>query len=167
VVEEEIIYPAPTPRQIESEHVPKQYRDDFEEAAAVSGVSPKASAAISRRLLQHLLRDHFKVQNADLSREIDQFLSDNHVPSYIAEQIDAIRNVGNFAAHPLKETQTGAIVDVEPGEAEWLLDVLETLFDFAFVQPARAREARERLNEKLSAAGKPKMKAPKSRAPGA
>jgi hypothetical protein len=72
--------------------------------------------------------------------------------------VDAVRNVGNFAAHPLKETQTGAILDVEPGEAEWLLDVLEGLFDFAFVQPAKAREARERLNEKLQTAGKPAMK---------
>jgi hypothetical protein len=160
VLEEEIVYPAPSSREIDSTDVPENYRDDFAEAASVLDLSPKASAAISRRLLQHLLREQFKVKSADLSREIDEFLKDNHVPSYIAEQIDAIRNVGNFAAHPLKDSQAGTIVDVEPGEAEWLLDVLESLFDFAFIQPARAREARERLNEKLSAAGKPSMKSP-------
>jgi hypothetical protein len=46
-----------------------------------------------------------------------------------------------------------------------LLDVLETLFDFAFIQPARAKEAKERLNEKLREAGKPEMKSPQARKP--
>jgi hypothetical protein len=161
VTQEVIIYPKPQPRELESDDIPESYRNDFSEAAAVLDLSPKASAAISRRLLQQLLREHFAVKPADLSKEIDEFLHAAHVPSYIADQIDAVRNVGNFAAHPLKETQTGAILDVEPGEAEWLLDVLEALFDFAFVQPARARAARERLNMKLQTAGKPQMKGSK------
>jgi hypothetical protein len=33
--------------------------------------------------------------------------------------LDAIRTIGNFAAHPIKSTSSGEIVDVEPGEAEW------------------------------------------------
>lgn len=49
-------------------------------------------------------------------------------------------------------------MEVEPGEAEWLLDVLEGLFDFYFVQPANAQRKRDALNEKLKAAGKPGMK---------
>lgn len=165
VSDEEIIYPLPPPREIESGDVPAEYREDFAEAAGVLDLSPKASAAISRRVLQHLLRDHFKIKAADLSKEIDAFLTSVHVPSYIADQIDAVRNVGNFAAHPLKASQTGAILDVEPGEAEWLLDVLEALFDFAFVQPAHARTARAKLNEKLKAAGKPEMKSPSNEEP--
>jgi hypothetical protein len=35
-----------------------------------------------------------------------------------------------------KSTTTGVILDAEPGEAEWNLDILESLFDFYFVQPA-------------------------------
>ena len=80
------------------------------------------------------------------------------LPSHLAGAIDAIRNLGNFAAHPLKDTNTGEIVDVEPGEAEWLLDVLEQLFDFYFVQPEVLGRKRDELNEKLEAAGKPPMK---------
>ena len=76
----------------------------------------------------------------------------------MSSAIDAVRNIGNFAAHPIKDTNTGEIVEVEPGEAEWLLDVLEGLFDFYFVQPAELRRKREALNEKLEAAGKPPMK---------
>ena len=36
--------------------------------------------------------------------------------------INAIHNVGNFAAHPLKNTDKGLILHVEPVEAEWTLD---------------------------------------------
>jgi hypothetical protein len=74
------------------------------------------------------------------------------------DAIDAIRNVGNFAAHPLKDTNTGEIVEVEPGEAEWLIEVLEALFDFTFVQPKRLEERRKKLNAKLTTLGKPPMK---------
>jgi hypothetical protein len=76
----------------------------------------------------------------------------------LTESIDAIRNVGNLAAHPIKNTNTGVIVEVEPGEAEWLLDVLETLFDFAFIQPERLRVRKAKLNVKLAEAGKTAMK---------
>jgi hypothetical protein len=47
---------------------------------------------------------------------------------------------------------------VELGEAEWNLDVLESLFDFYFVQPARAKAKRDALNKKLADAGKPPLK---------
>lgn len=49
----------------------------------------------------------------------------------------AIRMIGNFAAHPMTSTNTGEVVDVEPGEAEFLLSVLEELLDYYFVRPAR------------------------------
>ena len=76
----------------------------------------------------------------------------------LSDAIDAIRNIGNFAAHPLKDTNTGEIVDVESGEAEWLLEVLEALFDFTFVQPKRLAAKKEKLNLKLKSLGKPPMK---------
>ena len=47
---------------------------------------------------------------------------------------------------------------VDPDEAEWNLDVLESLFDFYFVQPARAKAKRDALNKKLTDAGKPPLK---------
>jgi len=76
----------------------------------------------------------------------------------LADAIDAIRNIGNFAAHPIKSKQTGQIIPVEPGEAEWNLDVLESLFDFYFVAPEKLKEKRDELNKKLQEAKKPPMK---------
>lgn len=49
---------------------------------------------------------------------------------------------------------TGAIVDVETGEAEWMLDVLESLFDFYFVRPAKLAARKTELNKKLTDVGK-------------
>ena len=157
VEDERVIYPLNTKRAVPPE-VPEPYRKDFEEASAVLGISPKASAALSRRILQAILHQEFGISKGSLAQEIEEFLSRKDVPSSLAQAIDAIRNVGNFAAHPIKDNQTGAIVEVEPGEADWLLDVLELMFDYAFVQPARIAQMREKLNAKLQAAGKPLMK---------
>ncbi|PKN01594.1 MAG: hypothetical protein CVU77_04410 [Elusimicrobia bacterium HGW-Elusimicrobia-1] len=136
--------------------VPKYLAEDYIEAALVLEDSPKASAALSRRCLQQLLREYAKVNKSDLSKEIDEVI--NKLPSQLAESIDAIRNIGNFAAHPIKSTSSDKIVPVEQGEAEWNLDVLESLFDFYFVQPQKIKTRRESLNKKLKDAGKKEMK---------
>ena len=120
--------------------------------------SPKAAAALGRRCLQNLLRDHVKVEPGDLSSEIQQVLDSGKLPSGLHESIDAIRNIGNFAAHPMKSHQTGLILNVEPGEAEWTLDVLEELFDFHFVLPAVIQKKKDAFNKKLKEAGKPPIK---------
>jgi hypothetical protein len=41
----------------------------------------------------------------------------------------------------IKKTATGQIGEVEQGEAEWLIEVLESLFDFSFVQLERKGNA--------------------------
>ena len=80
------------------------------------------------------------------------------LPPYLAEAVDAVRVIGNFAAHPIKSKSSGEIVDVEDGEAEWLLDTLEALFQFYFVQPAVLQKRKEAMNQKLVEAGKPPLK---------
>ena len=135
--------------------VPENISSEYNEAALVLQLSPKASAALSRRCLQAVLREQGYPQR-DLAQQIDAVLP--RLPGYIAPNVDAIRNIGNFAAHPTKSQASGEIVDVEPGEAEWNLDVLDELFDFFYVQPELAKQKRDALNAKLTAAGKPPLK---------
>jgi len=52
-------------------------------------------------------------------------------------------------------------VAVEPHEAEWSLNILESLFDFYFDHPARAKAKRDALNAKLQNMGRPPMQQPK------
>lgn len=113
------------PKAVES-----PYREEYEEAGRVLSLSPKASAALSRRILQHLIREEAHIKKANLSLEIDELIKTAGLPSQVNEAVDSIRVIGNFAAHPIKYEHTGEIVEVEPGEAEWTLDVLDMLFDF-------------------------------------
>jgi Domain of unknown function (DUF4145) len=152
------LYPRAVSREPLDPAVPPEFAGDYIEACNVLDISPKASAALSRRIMQHVLREKAKVKAPNLDQEIQKVLDGNMVPSHIAESLDAVRTVGNFAAHPIKSTSSGEIVDVEAGEAEWNLDTVEALFDFYFVQPEKTRAKRAALNQKLSDAGKPKLK---------
>jgi len=153
-----LIHPRGISRAPLSTEVPNEFTKDYKEACLVLSDSPKASAALSRRCLQNILRGVAKVKHANLSDEIQQVMDSKTLPSHLSESIDAIRNIGNFAAHPIKSEKVGEIIDVEPGEAEWSLDVLEVLFDFYFVQPAKLKAKREALDKKLKETRKPKMK---------
>lgn len=138
--------------------VPSTLTEDYTEACLVLPDSSKASAALSRRCLQNILREIAKVKHDNLANEIQEVLDRNNLPSHITESLDAIRNIGNFAAHPIKSNSSGEIVPVETGEAEWNLDVLEALFDYYFVQPSIITKKKEALNKKLQDAGKKEMK---------
>src|SRR5690606_25064486 len=94
------------------------------------------------------------VKKGSLDSEIQQVVNSGKLPAYLIEALDVVREIGNIAAHPTEDTETGAIVDVEPGEAESLLDVIEGLFDFYFVLPKKMAQRREATNEKLRAAGR-------------
>ncbi|MBI5235515.1 MAG: DUF4145 domain-containing protein [Deltaproteobacteria bacterium] len=93
----------------------------------ILSLSPKASAALSRRCLQSILRGHAGVKPQDLSKEIAEVIASKELVQYLVDAVDAVRNIGNFAAHPIKSKNTGEIMDVEPGEADWLLDILGNL----------------------------------------
>ncbi len=154
----ESFYPHEQSARPVAPEVTEPYCSDFQEAATALRYSPKASAALSRRLLQHVLREKGHVKPGNLYDEIQRVIEAGEVSSGLADDLDTVRVVGNFAAHPIKSTNTGEIVDVEPGEAEWLLDVLEELLDHYFVKPARRAEQREQINAKLREAGKKELK---------
>ena len=153
-----MFYPKGSNRPPVPSDVPQIFADDYTEACLVLPDSPKASAALSRRCLQNLLREKAGVKHANLTDEIQEVIDSGKLPSHLVEVIDAIRNVGNFAAHPVKSQKTGEILPVEPQEAEWNLDVLEALFDFYFVQPSMVKKKRAALDNKLGEAGKQPMK---------
>lgn len=136
--------------------VPQHIAEDYNEAGVILNYSPKASAALSRRCLQTILRETDGIKNGTLDSEINQALK--LFPPYIGDAIDAIRNIGDFVAHPKKSTSAGEIVAVEPGEAEWALEVLEQLFDFCYVQPKKLKEKQDTLHKKLVDINKLKLK---------
>jgi hypothetical protein len=153
-----LVYPRKHSSRPLAVEVPSQYCADYDEACLVLSDSPKSSAALSRRLLQRLFHEHFGIKKKDLFQEIDEYIATQTPPSDLADQLHAIRNVGNMAVHPLTESAAGTIVDVEPGEAEWLVELIETLLDHTFVRPVRDATRKTSLNAKLAAIGKPPLK---------
>jgi hypothetical protein len=153
-----LVWPRTSGRPPAPAEVPPEYARDYNEACLVLNDSPKASAALSRRCLQNLIHDAAGITRGTLDAEIQALIDSHALPSYLADQIDGVRVHGNFAAHPIKSKITGQIMDVEPGEAEWLLDTLEGLFDFYFVVPAKVQQRRAATNAKLDEARKPPMK---------
>lgn len=156
-ISREMIYPAIT-NFVDMPEIPKQYSEDFLEAQKILYISPKASAALTRRTLQQILREEYNIKRKFLSEEIKEFCSKSGIPSQLSDSVDAIRLIGNFAAHPSKDLKTGEIVSVEEGEAEWLLEILNDLMDFTFIQPKKLERRKKELNVKLEQLGKPLLK---------
>lgn len=155
------VYPNSTFRSPTPKEVPASIRDDYEQACRVLPLSEKASAALARRCLQTILRAQGYAQR-DLAAQIDALLGEpdpaKAIPTSLRRTVDAIRNFGNFSAHPVTDLTTLQVIDVEPGEAEWCLDILDDMFDHYYVKPAEVDARKAALNAKLTAAGKPPAK---------
>jgi hypothetical protein len=155
------IYPPGSNRGPVPPEVPKNIAADYIEACLVLPLSPKASAALSRRCLQNILHNH-GYTGRDLAKQIDLLLNETDaskaITAVLRTTIDGIRNFGNFSAHPITDVSTLQVIDVEPHEAEWCLEILEEMFQHFYVRPAAATARKALLDAKLAAAGKPPSK---------
>jgi hypothetical protein len=97
--------------------IPVQLLDDYREACLIRNKSPKASATLSRRCLQGMIRDFWGIAKGRLIDEVNALQS--RVDAQTWKAIDAVRKVGNIGAH--MEKDVNLIVDVEPEEASLLI----------------------------------------------
>jgi hypothetical protein len=116
-------------------YIPQPILDDYKEACLIRDLSPKASATLSRRCLQGIIRDFWSAKPGQLIDEIDQIRPNVDPLAWAA--IDAVRKLGNIGAH--MEKDINVIVDVDPDEAELLIGLIETLLREWYV----AREERK------------------------
>jgi len=131
------------------QYVPKAIREDYEEACLIRDLSPKASATLSRRCLQGILRDFWKAKPGRLVDEIEEVK--DRVDPVTWDAIEAVRTLGNIGAH--MEKDINVIVDVEPEEAALLIELVETLLKEWYV----AREDRKvRMSAVVQAAASKK-----------
>lgn len=112
------------------DYVPQAIRNDYEEAYAIVNLSPKASATLSRRCLQGMIRDFFEVKEKTLYAEIDAIK--DQIPPKQWAVLDGVRKIGNIGAH--MEKDINCIVDIDPEEAEKLLKLIELLIDQWYIQ---------------------------------
>ena len=143
------------------EYIPTVIVGDYVEACKIRDLSPKASATLSRRCLQGMIRDFCKIQEDTLYKEISTLqkrVEEEKSPAGVtAETVEAchhVRKIGNIGAHMQKDIDV--IVDVDPSEAQILIDLIEMLVDEWYV----ARNSRENrlANLKLVSDEKEKLK---------
>jgi len=134
------------------DYVPLAIRSDYKEACLIVNMSPKASATLSRRCLQGIVRDFWNVKAGTLWQEIQQI--EDKTDNLTWQAIDAVRQIGNIGAHMEKDIDV--IVDVDPGEAEMLIQLVETLLTEWYV----ARYEREVRMKALAAAAAAKKAPP-------
>ena len=157
LAQEQWVYPNSRRGKHFGDEVPDHFKNDYFEACGILLASPRSSATLSRRILEALLRDKGYRQK----RPVDQIravrneeVPDRKLPTFLLRVVDAVRLFGNFSAHQNTNAATLQIIDVEPGEAELCLDIVEGLFEHYFVRPAVDAKKLEAVNEKLQQLGR-------------
>jgi len=130
-------------------YIPDTLLQDYREACLIRELSPKASATLSRRCLQGIIRDFWSVKPGRLVDEIDAIK--DKIDPLTWDAVDALRKLGNIGAH--MEKDISLIVDVDPDEAELLLVLVETLFKDWYVQ---REERRVRMGSLIAVAASKK-----------
>lgn len=104
-------------------YIPLQILNDYREACLIRNKSPKASATLSRRCLQGIIRDFWQIKKSRLVDEINEL--QDKIDPITWDAINSVRHVGNIGAH--MEKDVNLIIDVEPEEAGLLIWLIETL----------------------------------------
>jgi hypothetical protein len=134
------------------------FRRDYLEASAILEDSPRMSAVLARKILADLLETLGNVtRSLKLSTMIDAFEKQGGHPSHVTGNLDYLREIADFSAHTQKD-ELGNIVDVEPEEAEWTLEVVDTLFDYFIVGPEKDKERRAQFDKKIEQVGRKPIK---------
>ena len=118
------------------DYIPQAIRSDYEEACSIVNLSPKASATLSRRCLQGMIRDFFQVSKANLFEEINAIK--DKIPTEQWAVLDGLRRIGNIGAH--MERDINLIVDIEPGEAQKLIKLIELLLQQWYIERHNQQE---------------------------
>lgn len=136
-------------------YIPRQIREDYEEAYAIVRLSPKASATLARRCLQGMIRDFWNLSRGNLHDEISALKGS--IQPDLWQAIDDLRQLGNIGAHMQKKTNL--IVDIDPGEAEKLICLIELLMKEWYIN----RHDRDKLLDDIRQINTQKQAAKKGR----
>lgn len=135
----------PSDAKVFPDYVPEPIREDYTEACLIRDLSPKASATLSRRCLQGMIRDFWGIRKGTLYDEIEELQSKVNRATWDA--IDATRSVGNIRAH--MEKDINVIIEVEPEEADQLIWLIEFLIEEWYVND---HDRQERLKAVVAVA---------------
>ena len=133
------VFPTPLPKPT-SEDIPQAIRSDLDEAKiCVSASAYRAAAVMARRAMQVAAKDKGAAEDKLVS-QIHELQKSGKITTDLKDWADAVRWVGNDAAHP-----NGAEVTRE--DAEDVLHLAEQFLHVLYVAPAVAAGLRKRLGK--------------------
>lgn len=136
------IYPKSLAKQL-PHFIPSVIIEDYQEAYSILNLSPKASATLSRRCLQSIIRGFWKITNEkNLYDEIESVK--DFVSPEVAKAMHSMRQLGNIGAH--SEKDINKIIDVEPHEAEILIKFIEFMIEISYIQKHNTEELLNNVN---------------------
>ncbi|MGB4589004.1 MAG: DUF4145 domain-containing protein [Clostridiaceae bacterium] len=113
------------------DYVPGAILQDYEEACSIANLSPKASATLSRRCLQGMIRDYWSISGKKNLYEEIEAIQDKIDPQ-VAKVLNGVRQLGNIGAH--MEKAIDLIIDIDPNEAEKLIQLIEYLIEQWYIK---------------------------------
>ena len=132
----EIVFP--TIRMEAEADIPTDIRDDFNEALRSLNVNnAKAAVIMTRSALQGAARQQ-GAEGKTLKDEIDDLAAKHVIPPALRDWAHELRDGGNLVAHP----EPGKTVDMQ--DAEKMIALAESIFDYLYVIPAEVARRRAR-----------------------
>lgn len=123
-------HPSSTAKQFPS-YIPSAIIQDYKEACKIVNLSPKASATLSRRCLQGMIRDFWEISGKkNLYEEIDAI--QDKIDPQVSKVLNGVRQLGNIGAHMEKDIDL--IIDIDPGEATQLIKLIEYLIEQWYIK---------------------------------
>ncbi|MDO9417971.1 DUF4145 domain-containing protein [Pararhizobium sp.] len=137
-----MIYPL-TGDILPHDDLPNDIKRTFSEASKITDISPRASAALSRLVIQELCV-FLKTQSKDLNEQIGELVKSGLNPD-VQLMLDAVRVIGNNAVHP-------GIIDLRDDQetARFLLNCINRICQRMITEKLEA----EKLFEQLPAGAK-------------
>lgn len=123
------------------DYIPTPIIGDYKEACLIRDLSPKASATLSRRCLQGMIRDFWGISKSRLVDEVEAL--EEKVDPVTWSAIDAVRKIGNIGAH--MEKDINIIIDVDAEEASLLIGLIETLINDWYIVKHEREERLKRI----------------------
>lgn len=134
------------------DYIPAHIRQDYEEACKIVSLSPKASATLSRRCLQEMIRDFWRINNhfwsdhpnlckelhirdigkPNLWQEIRAVEETCSIDELLIKVFKALKDLGNIGAHPT--VSSSEMIDVNADEAIMMVQFIEILMERTYIK---------------------------------
>lgn len=145
----EILYPLENNGVPMNQYMPKEMINDYEEAEAVSGISPRSAAALLRLLLEKLCRKYLseigKIKGSEKLNQMIGILVKEGISDSIQKACDILRITGNETVH-------AGIIDIRDNleSVKFLFELVNMIADELHLRCKKIPETYEKLpQEKL------------------